>query len=59
MCARLLRRLHSSASAGPYVTSPQWHRQLVCIPHAQATMRTNVRSGRRGCPRGQRVGALL
>ena len=22
-------------------------------------MRTNVRSGRRGCPRGQRVGALL
>jgi len=59
MCARLLRRLHSSASAGPYVTSPQWHRQLVCIPHEQATMRTNVRSGRRGCPRGQRVGALL
>ncbi len=48
-----------SASAGPYVTSPQWHRQLVCIPHEQATMRTNVRSGRRGCPRGQRVGALL
>jgi hypothetical protein len=41
------------------VTSPQWHRQLVCIPHEQATMRTNVRSGRRGCPRGQRVGALL
>jgi hypothetical protein len=59
MCARLLRRLHPSASAGPYVTSPQWHRQLVCIPHEQATMRTNVRSGRRGCPRGQRVGALL
>src|SRR4029078_365050 len=59
MCARLLRRLHSYASAGPYVTSPQWHRQLVCIPHAQATMRTNVRSGRRGSPRGQRVGALL
>src|SRR4029078_1628829 len=59
MCARLLRRLHSYASAGPYVTSPQWHRQLVCIPHAQATMRTNVRSGRRGCPRGPRVGALL
>jgi hypothetical protein len=39
------------------MTSPQWHRQVVCRPHEQETVRSSVRSGRRACPRGHRVGA--
>src|SRR3981189_1090078 len=37
---------HLSPSTGPYMTSPQWHRQRVCRPHEQAMARISVRSGR-------------
>jgi len=41
------------------MASPQWHRHAVCRPHAQETVRTSVRSGRRACPFRHRVGGWV
>ena len=49
--------LQCSESTGRQMISPQWHRQVVCRPHEHETVRSNVRSGRRACPRGHRLGA--